>query len=88
MPESRFRRIIREFLEEMGSDVVEERVINYIIRELHANRKLRDILQDPYVKNRLTEEKIERVVENKEVIQAVEKELTEAFKKEEFGFNF
>ena len=88
MPESRFRRIIREFLEEMGSDVVEERVINYIIRELHVNRKLRDILQDPYVKNRLTEEKIERVVENKEVIQAVEKELTEAFKKEEFGFNF
>lgn len=86
MPESRFRRIIREFLEDMGTDVVEERVINYVVRKLHEGRKLRSILRDPYVGNRLTEERIERVIESKEIIEAVERELTEAFEKEEFEF--
>lgn len=88
MPESNFRRIIREFLEEMETDVVEERVVNYIVRGLQEGRKLKDVLDDPYVRNRLTEERIERVIENKEIIETVEKELTEAFEKEEFGFSF
>lgn len=86
MPESRLRQILIKFIEELSEDVVEERVINYIIREIHLGRRLSAILEDSYVKNRLDEERLAHVLEKKEVVEAVEEELNQAFKEKDFKF--
>lgn len=84
--EPRFKKILRELFEDLGSDIVEERVINYVIRELHHGRNLGAILQDPYVRNRLNEEKVKHLLENPQVIEVVEEELNKAFKTQDFTF--
>lgn len=86
MPESRLRKIVQQFLEDVATDVVEERVVDYIVREVHAGRQLAGVLQDPYVRNRLTEERLAHILENKEIIESVQKEMALAFEKGEFGF--
>jgi len=80
------KTIIQRFLEEMQLNVAEERVINYIVKELHLGRKLSAIIQDPYIKNRIDEKRLGAVLENKEIIAAVEEELNEAFKGRDFKF--
>lgn len=77
---------LQAFLEEMAADVVEERVVEYIVREVHNGRKLTDVLADPYVKNRLNEEKLAHVLENPQVVAALEEEIAKSFKTREFGF--
>lgn len=79
--------IIQRFFEEMKLDVAEERVINYIIRELHLGRKLSAVILDPYVKNRVDENRLGEILENKEIIVAVEEELEAAFKGHDFKFS-
>lgn len=77
---------LQTLLEEMAADVVEERVVEYIVREVHNGRKLTDVLNDPYVKNRLNEEKLAHVLENPEVVSALEEEIAHSFKTREFRF--
>jgi len=48
-----------------------ERIAAYIIREHDRGRTLEDILDDPYVVNRCSEQEIARVLERPEVIQAI-----------------
>ena len=48
-----------------------ERIAAYIIREHDRGRTLEDILDDPYVVNRCSDEEIARVLERPEVIQAI-----------------
>jgi hypothetical protein len=43
----------------------------YIIREHGAGRRLEEILEDPYLKNRATEEQRLRLLERADVIRAV-----------------
>lgn len=81
------RESIRQFLEELATDEVEERVVEYVIREVGNGRRLEDALHDPYVKNRLNEEKLSRVLEKPEVIDAIEKSISTAFKAKDFGFS-
>jgi phage terminase small subunit len=76
---------IQKFLDEMAIDVVEERVVEYVIREVHSGRKLSEALHDPYVKNRLSEERLAKVLENPEVFVALEQQIAESFKTREFG---
>lgn len=85
MPEAT-KGIIQRFFEEMKLDVAEERVINYIVKEVHQGRKLSLVIQDPYVKNRVNEERLGHVMENTEIIGAVEEELNQAFKGRDFKF--
>ena len=77
---------IQEFLNDIAIDAVEERVVEYVIREVHNGRKLTDALNDPYVKNRLSEERLRKVLESPEVVVALEEEITQSFKTREFGF--
>ena len=49
----------------------EEVVAEYVIREHHRGRSLDDILDDPYVTNRLTPEQIKRLLERNDVIHAI-----------------
>ncbi len=77
---------IQAFLNDLAVDVIEERVVEYVIREVQNGRKLADALNDPYVKNRLSEEKLARVLETPEVSAALEEQIAQSFKKREFGF--
>jgi len=77
---------IQEFLNDIAIDAVEERVVEYVIREVHNGRRLTDALNDPYVKNRLSEERLTKVLESPEVVAALEEQITQSFKTREFGF--
>jgi hypothetical protein len=49
----------------------EERVAAYVIREHDRGRSLTEILDDPYVRNRLTPSQRERLLDRPELIQAI-----------------
>jgi hypothetical protein len=86
MPGSIIERV-QEFLEDLAADPVEGAVVEYVVREVRNGRSLKDALQDPYVKNRLSEERLQKVVETPEVIDALEQAITSAFKTKDFGFS-
>jgi predicted component of type VI protein secretion system len=74
-------------MDDLAHDAVEERVVEYVIREVHNGRKLSEALEDPYVKNRLSDEKLAHVLENPEVVDALEEQIASSFQKREFGFS-
>jgi len=47
----------------------EKQVATYIVREHRRGRSLDDILDDPYVKNRCSEQDVARVLESPDVIR-------------------
>lgn len=77
---------LQRFMDDLATDAVEERVVDYVIREVQNGRKLTEALKDPYVKNRLSEEKLAKVLETPEVVAALEAQIKETFQKREFGF--
>ena len=77
---------LQEFMDDLATDAVEERVVEYVIREVHNGRKLSEALDDPYVKNRLSEDKVAQVLENPEIVTVVEEQISEAFRTRDFGF--
>ena len=77
---------LQEFMDDLAYDAVEERVVEYVIREVHNGRKLSEALADPYVKNRLSDEKLAHVLESPEVVEALEEQIAASFQKREFGF--
>jgi len=56
----------------------EERVAAYVMREHDRGRTLADILDDPYVVNRCSEQEIARVLERPEVVRAIGNDIAEA----------
>lgn len=78
---------IRVFLEELSVDELEDRVVEYVVREVGNGRRISEALHDPYVRNRLSEEKLARVLENPEVIAALEHSISTAFEQKDFGFS-
>lgn len=76
---------IHEFLNELAVDAVEERVVEYVIREVHTGRRLSDALADPYVKNRLNEDRLNKIMETPEVVTALEEQIAQSFKTRDFG---
>lgn len=76
---------IKVFLDEVATEAVEERIVEYVIREVRTGRKLTDALKDPYVRNRLSEERLVHVLETPEVMDALEAQITESFKSKDFG---
>jgi hypothetical protein len=45
-----------------------------------------EVIDDPYVKNRLSEEKVESVLQSPEVVQALEEEIQTSMKAPDVGF--
>jgi len=66
---------INKFIADMANDVVEDRVTEYVIREVHNGRRLMEVVEDPYVRNRLNEAKRADILENPELIEALEQEI-------------
>jgi hypothetical protein len=58
----------------------EELVAEHIIREHHKGRALKEILDDSYVTNHLSEDQIGRVLERQDVIHAVGEDTIAALK--------
>lgn len=69
---------ISKFFEDMTADPIEERVVEYVIREVHNGRKLMEVIEDAYVRNRLNDEKRTEILENTEVVDALEAEIRSA----------
>lgn len=86
MPESKFIEAVKQAFEEMSLNVMEERVINYVVKELHVGRNLSSILQDAYVKNRVDEERLANILGDPEILRAVDEELKKAFLEHDFKF--
>lgn len=49
----------------------EERIAEYVIREHGRGRVLEDILADNYVKNRMSDEQVRRLLDRPEVVAAL-----------------
>ncbi|MBI5232083.1 MAG: hypothetical protein HY876_07965 [Coriobacteriales bacterium] len=71
---------MRKFFESLSEDIVEERVLEYVVREVHNGRRLMEVIDDPYVKNRLNPEKVDHMLQNPAVVEALEQEIAESFK--------
>lgn len=78
---------VKALLDELATDEAEQRVVEYVVREVNNGRRLRDVLLDPYVRNRLSDERVRHVMENPEVVVALEEQISESFEKRDFGFS-
>jgi hypothetical protein len=56
----------------------EERVAAYVIREHERGRSLEEILDDPYVRNRLTPQQRRRLLDRPDVIRAIGDDIVES----------
>jgi len=77
---------IKQFFDDITTDADQERVIEYVIREVHKGRRLMEVVEDPYVRNRMNDEKRSEVFESPEVIEALEAEIRETMTPPELGF--
>jgi hypothetical protein len=74
---------MKAFFDDLAVDVVEERVVEYVIREVNNGRSLLEVIKDPYVRNRLSGEKVDEVLENPEVLEAFERDIAASFRSAE-----
>ena len=58
----------------------EDRVAAYVIREHGQGRSLHDVLEDPYVRNRLSEQQQKRLLDRPDLIQAVGRDVVESLR--------
>jgi hypothetical protein len=68
----RFRSFVRNpfsFLFARSSK--EERICAYVIREHERGRRLDEIVEDPYIRNRASERELARILDRPEVVQAI-----------------
>lgn len=56
----------------------EERVAAYVIREHDRGRAIDDILDDPYVRNRVELAEVARILERPDVLRAIGDDIAEA----------
>jgi hypothetical protein len=57
-----------------------KRLIDYVVRQLHAGRSLSEVLEDPYVMNRLGVVDRRALLEEPEVIEAASEETLNAMR--------
>jgi hypothetical protein len=75
---ARFFRGLFSFLS--ASSTQEQRVAAYVIREHDRGRSLDDILGDPYVRNRLSPQETQRLLDRPDVLKAIGDDMAEASK--------
>jgi hypothetical protein len=79
----RFLRGLFSFLGARSTQ--EERVAAYVIREHNRGRTLDDILDDPYVRNRLSPHEIARLLDRPDVIKAIGDDIAASAKQDLAG---
>lgn len=58
-----------------SSSAKHKRLVEYVVRQVNTDRHLSDVLEDPYVTNRLSELERRALLEEPEVIGAVEHDV-------------
>lgn len=58
-----------------SSSAKHKRLVEYVVRQVATDRHLSDVLEDPYVTNRLSELERRALLEEPEVIAAVENDV-------------
>jgi hypothetical protein len=68
----RFRSFVRNpFSFLFSGSSKEEHLATYLIREHDRGRPLREIVNDPYIRNRATERELARILDRPEVVEAL-----------------
>lgn len=75
---SLFKNILTPFSFLFAKSSGEDRVAAYIIREHDRGKAIDDILDDPYVRNRLSVQDVARVIERPDVLRAIGDDMVEA----------
>jgi hypothetical protein len=78
----RIERVVRgvqELFKDLAVGAREERVVNYLVTELHKGRNFDDILSDPYIVNNTDAEDRARLLENPEALRQIEDKMAEEF---------
>ncbi len=80
MPEriAKMVRSIQRLFEDLGVDVIEERMIRFIVQEIHNGKSLDEAMAEPYVLNNTSEEWRKEILERPEVGKAVNEEMQRA----------
>ena len=75
-------RLLRNLLSPFGflftKSSSEDRIAAYIIREHDGGKAIDDILDDPYIRNRMTAQEVARVIERPDVLHAIGDDMVEA----------
>ena len=66
---------VNKFLSSLFDNPLEERVIEYIVRQIESGRSLFEALEDPYVRNRVPEERRAELLSDPDILDTFEKEL-------------
>lgn len=70
---------VKELLESFTTHPVEERVIRYIVSELHAGRSFDAVMGDPYVVNNTGESFRAQLLQNPSVLRSIEDRIANEF---------
>lgn len=76
---------LRRFSFLFGSNK-EDVISEYVIREHRRGRALGEILKDPHVTNSLSPQKIDRLLDNPDIVHAVGEDLIAAHRAASAGF--
>jgi hypothetical protein len=63
-----------------SSSAKHKRLIEYVVRQVRNDRHLRDVLEDPYVTNRLSPLERRALLEEPEVVGAVQQDVLEGMR--------
>ena len=63
-----------------GGQAAEDALVRYVVRELELGRPLAEVFEDPYVTNRASATERMRLMERREVIDAVGDEVLEGLR--------
>lgn len=87
MPEriSKMVNAIQRLFADMGVEVVEERMLRFIVQEIHNGKSLEEALNEPYVLNNTKPEWRKQILDRPEIVRAVEEEMEKTFKTQEGG---
>ena len=63
-----------------GGQAAEDALVRYVVRELELGRPLAEVFEDPYVTNRASATDRMRLMERREVIDAVGEDVLESLR--------
>lgn len=70
---------VQELFHDLSVGAREERVLRYIVTELHAGRRFDEVMADPYVVNHTDEDDRARILETPEALRGIEDRLASEF---------
>lgn len=80
--ERRLGNVLEPFINgNVKLNIIEERIVYYLVRELGSGRCFSAILKDPYIKNRLSEDEVLSIIQNHEILAAME-EVSQVFRRD------